>query len=692
MKVATRLTLGSGALVLLLFALLLYHVSIVRSLVGVSSELATVKKRAGELALEQIRRAAQIEEFSRKLVVTGDRGFSERLEELSANFQGALTELAALDLSASERDAVRGLQVVWARTPRGGDLESGAGALGESSAQRFAELNRAASEVFTAVERAVHQEARRLPRALDEAQRTSLWVLAAGFTLALLVAAVTLRPLHRFLSRLSEGTRAVAAGSFAYRLPESGDLELARLAVSFNGMVERLAELDQLKKDFLSHVSHELKTPLSSSQEIHRLLLDEIPGPLTPAQRHLLELDLGSSRRLSGMITKLLDLSRLESGGLEYDFKTTDLVELVATALDAARLRGHGAARLSLEAPARSVPVRGDGDRLMQVLENLLDNALKFAPEGSRVEVRIEEPGISSVHLPRGWGRRFPADQPLTLVTVADRGPGVPDPQKERVFQKFHQVRRGGAGVGLGLAICREIVHAHDGAIWVTDRPQGGSVFWLALPRAQADQARPPAPPRVLRAGLLAGLLVLGAGCHSAGISAPEALLAQGQWAEAAVAFEERLAAGPRGGRDRILFHLALLYSFDGSPVSNPDRARVLGRELTHRYPASPYAVLWLRATTLTQLLVERSAALEQERRRLAALETELSELRREHMRLRMEMEHHQQDGVRLQEALEAAAQEEERLRSELAARAQELESLRRELEKLKEIDLSRQP
>src|SRR5215207_4191730 len=144
-----------------------------------------------------------------------------------------------------------------------------------------------------------------------------------------------------------------------------------------------------MKRDFVSKVSHDLKTPLSSMQETIGVLLDELPGPLTSKQRQLLELNRDSGRRLGAMLSKLLDLSRIEAG-LEPDFQMVDVVQIARRSVE----RMHGARRergleTSIMEPVRRLLVRGDTAGLTQVLDNLLENAIKFSPVGGEVNVAI---------------------------------------------------------------------------------------------------------------------------------------------------------------------------------------------------------------------------------------------------------------------------------------------------------------
>ena len=136
-------------------------------------------------------------------------------------------------------------------------------------------------------------------------------------------------------------------------------------------------------------------------------------------------------------------------------------------------------------ATAAPIEITCDRDRIVQVLGNLAENAIRYAPHGSAVRIDVSaSPDIQAL-------RRLPSKN-FAVVQIGDRGPGVPDSEKDKVFERFHQIREEGrsskGSVGLGLAIAREIVNDHDGAIWVSDRPGGGAMFWLALPLAAEQQ------------------------------------------------------------------------------------------------------------------------------------------------------------------------------------------------------------
>jgi PAS domain S-box-containing protein len=231
------------------------------------------------------------------------------------------------------------------------------------------------------------------------------------------------------------------------------------------------------RETFLAAAAHELRTPLTSLRGFVQLLGRDLrrAGPPDPerAARALARVE-QQTDRLSRLIARLLDTTRLDAGLLDLVWGDADLAAVAADAVRAAEL-GAGASRLGLAGPA-ALPLRADALRLEQVLVNLVDNALKYAPEGP-ISVEVDAP-----------------DALTARVRVRDRGPGVPPEHRARLFQRFAQVPRDErqGGLGLGLYLSRQIAERHGGRLEATFPPEGGSCFTLTLPR-RGDHAAPDA-------------------------------------------------------------------------------------------------------------------------------------------------------------------------------------------------------
>jgi two-component system, NtrC family, sensor histidine kinase GlrK len=259
-------------------------------------------------------------------------------------------------------------------------------------------------------------------------------------------------------------------------------------------MAVRLTEVDQMKKNFISHVSHELKAPLASMQETTHLMLERIPGPLTEKQQRLLELNLQSGKRLAQMIGNMLDLSRLESGIVEYEIQKADIAELMhGVVIEVSNQAREKSLRLLIDIQREPLTVECDPNHIVQLFTNLLENALRFSARGGAVGVHVRQVRHPP-NMPQSARARISPRESrngFALICISDSGPGIEDPHKEAIFHTFHQVTHGkkslGESLGLGLAISRAVVEAHRGTIWVEDNPSGGAIFFVLLPRAAAE-------------------------------------------------------------------------------------------------------------------------------------------------------------------------------------------------------------
>lgn len=503
MKVATKL---SGAFVLhmaVLVGLLVYHVMTTRAAVETSYELSEIFSELYLSSTEQLDRINQLQENASKYVATHDRRdeYLDRFNQAFHAFDAALLHLDTLSLGEREHAELTRLAEGWASFRPQAERLPGLGPVASAQAaqtalaplnRRLNELRLLAQGVRGASQAVMVARLEGSANAADAAERLSWGAAASALLLSLLVSGLIVRSISDPLGRLKAGTREVADGNFAYRLDADRGDEFADVSRDFNTMAQRLGELDQMKRDFVSKISHDLKTPLASMQETADILLDEVPGPLTEKQRRLLLLNHQSGQRLSSMVAKLLDLSGLEAGGFEPDLRTHELAPLVQRAVDQVEpATADRRLRVYADAPDQRLLVECDGERILQVLDNLLENALKFSPEGGtiRVAARFCAGRPDGVPVDRWHAVRQRASASgVVLLTVSDTGPGVPEGERERVFERFFQARAGrtarGRGVGLGLAICREIVVAHGGSIWVHDNPAGGSIFHVLLPGA----------------------------------------------------------------------------------------------------------------------------------------------------------------------------------------------------------------
>jgi signal transduction histidine kinase len=291
--------------------------------------------------------------------------------------------------------------------------------------------------------------------AVDELVDEVLPVGIPLFLTTLIVTAVTIRHTLRPVARLSKQAGAITPRTTGLRLDtRKVPQELLPLVRAFNAALARLDEGFALQRRFTASAAHQLRTSLA----ILRARLDGL------AQRPEIETLKQDCDRIARVVSQLLAISRLEARQIELT-ETVDLAGLAAAVVaDMAPLAIASGRSLALDAPSMPVPVRGNSAALRDALMNLIDNALRFGPEGMPVVVVV---------------------RPEASVSVADRGPGVAPADRTRVFEPFW---RGPdpdrLGSGLGLAIVAEIAAAHGGGVWVENRTGGGAVFRIALPPA----------------------------------------------------------------------------------------------------------------------------------------------------------------------------------------------------------------
>jgi signal transduction histidine kinase len=301
-----------------------------------------------------------------------------------------------------------------------------------------------------------------------------LWPSVSGVAAAV-VALVFVRFLARGLTtplrEMSEATQAMARGDYSRRVSDTSRDEIGRLARSFNQMAAELAETDRVRRDLVANVSHELRTPLTAVQATLENLVDGV----ATADPETLRMMLAQVERLGRLVTQLLDLSRLEAGTVPLDRQDFAVAPLLAHAVREQELHAPNVS-IGMTVEEEDLAADGDPERVHQVVANLLENAVRHSPAGGAVEVRARR-SASGV-----------------TIEVIDEGPGIPDQEVNRVFERFYRADSARAtsdgGAGLGLAIARWIVDLHGGEIHPERREPHGCRMVVTLPGARPTVVR----------------------------------------------------------------------------------------------------------------------------------------------------------------------------------------------------------
>ena len=276
-----------------------------------------------------------------------------------------------------------------------------------------------------------------------------VWFLARGMT----------SPLREMVA----ASEAMARGDFSQRVTVTSRDEIGTLARSFNQMAAELAETDRLRRDLVANVSHELRTPVSAL----RAVLENLVDGVEPSDPETLRTMLAQVERLGRLVQQLLDLSRLESGGVPLDRRVFEVAPMLELAVRESRLHA-GDVRLSVTVEPDDLSLDADAERLHQVVANLVENAVRHSPSQGHVAVRAC------------------AEDGSVRIEVTDEGPGIPDADATRVFERFYRADSARSsdhgGAGLGLAIARWIVDLHDGDVRVESVVPHGARMVVTLP------------------------------------------------------------------------------------------------------------------------------------------------------------------------------------------------------------------
>lgn len=300
-------------------------------------------------------------------------------------------------------------------------------------------------------------------RLLADVRRATWLAAAAGAVLAAVVGTLTARRITAPLRRLAEAAGRIGAGDLTSTVSAEGDDELGELARTFNAMAADLRRAEEARRRLLADIAHELGTPLAVLQANVEGMLD---GVVETSPDRLASLH-AQIQVLTRLVRDLRDLSLAQQGQLPLDRRAMDLVALAREVVELSRpLAEEKGIALAVDA-AGPLPVVADRDRIAQVLQNLLANALRYTERGG---VTVAARG----------------DAAEGVVEVRDSGPGIPEEELPFVFERFYRVdrsrTRATGGAGLGLTIVKTLIEAHGGRIWARSRPGEGSTFGFALP------------------------------------------------------------------------------------------------------------------------------------------------------------------------------------------------------------------
>jgi two-component system, NtrC family, sensor histidine kinase GlrK len=306
-----------------------------------------------------------------------------------------------------------------------------------------------------------------LSRAGTRALRTAMIMALCSLFLGVIIAWSVTRSITKPLSIIKKKTREIARGKFENPLAISSPPEIEELAHALNVMSEQLAETEKIKSDFFALMTHELRTPLAS-MKAGLTLLQKHPERSGNEVQKILAIMAEECNRLIQQVNTLLDLSKIEAGVGDFDLASHDIRPLLKKAVE--EIEPLYASRdifFEFDYNGTIPPIRIDPEKMLQVIRNILGNAVKYSPDGCRITISLR---------PAQGGLEF---------AVTDAGPGISGEDRAAIFDKYRQAnaaaRSGIKGTGLGLALAKHIVDIHGGRIWVESEPGKGSTFTVFL-------------------------------------------------------------------------------------------------------------------------------------------------------------------------------------------------------------------
>jgi two-component system sensor histidine kinase GlrK len=429
---------------------------------------AAQASRGSRLLVEQ---TTALERVVRQYLILGDEELLNDYNGLRANFKANTSELSLQPLDELQLNELNMTidkeQELYEQLLGKPATRAAKTALAEG----YGALSDRAREVLRTSNALIDREVESMRRTGQRAQRT-LWLqLAATIPLGILLAVGVTLLIARPVRQLDQAIRRLGAGEFDGDIRVGGPADLKYLGGRLEWLRQRLIDLEQEKRLFLRHVSHELKTPLTALREGSELLAEETAGPLSPGQRDIVGILQQKSVHLQRLIEDLLKYQRTEESIGRLELSAVRLDRVVVQVLGDHRLAAQ-ARGIQAELRLDPVVLRADQDKLHAVVANLVSNAIKYSPDGGMISLALRREGKHVV------------------FDVRDAGPGIPPGDRDRVFDWFYQGE--GAphgrvqGSGLGLAIAKEFVAAHGGRIEVMDEGRGGAHFRVTLPAEAA--------------------------------------------------------------------------------------------------------------------------------------------------------------------------------------------------------------
>ena len=432
------------------------------------SVLAT---QGSQVLLEAI---TAMERNARQYEVLGDKVLFEVYEENHQKFVDTAYNLEALELADSQRNLLEDLRLAEIELHTTLSIHPHDAADTTSALPGFSALAQTAQQILTNNRALINRNVKDIKENAGNVQKTLVVQVIALALIALLLALLFAFLITRLIKQIDRAIRLLGDEKLNEPVVVRGPRDLEQLGERLNWLRNRLLELEQEKTRFLQHISHELKTPLTSIRESAELMSEQIVGDLNPQQREIVGILRNNSLQLQKLIEDLLNFSMLRSRASQLSRQQVELKSIIEHVLEHHKI-ALLSRKLDLRVSLQPVSLEADAEKLRILIDNLISNAIKYSPDGSPLWILLSRRGTNAI------------------IEVADSGPGIPPMEHERVFEAFFQgvpatsghVR----GTGLGLSIAREYAQAHGGNITVVNSPKAGARLKVVLPLNQDSGA-----------------------------------------------------------------------------------------------------------------------------------------------------------------------------------------------------------
>ena len=411
-----------------------------------------------------------LERSARQYAVAGEPAFFEAYRTHRNSLQALVSQLDAMALSDAQRAELKSIdqqaEAMHQFLMRTGPTPQ----LSQYLAREFNRLTEKAHTLVDLGDRVIDQGIEQLREQAVQSRNSVLWLMIALIPTAIMLIASFTFLIAKPIGQVSESIRGLGEGQFGRPIRVEGPGDMVRLGEQLDWLRERLLTLEAQKTRFLQHISHELKTPLTALREGSDLLSSGVVGNLNAEQREIARILQENSIELRKLIEGLLNYSAVHAQTSYLDAKIVPLKDLVRRVIYDRKL-AIVAKNLRIEMNCETVAAYCDEDKIRVVLDNLLSNAVKFSPERGLISIKLYK------------------ERGDAVFEVLDEGPGIPEPEREKIFEAFYRGTETPVaaikGSGLGLSIVKEYVTLHRGRIEVLEGP--GAHFRIRFPRRRAD-------------------------------------------------------------------------------------------------------------------------------------------------------------------------------------------------------------